>query len=122
VIALGASGYTLVPDTEDDLVWAVSLSAGSLALLDAGSGAFVSRYRFPALAHAAYTVASLAPDGEQLAASDGDHVVLLTPALRSARRIAVHVSIALGWSPDQRRLWVLGERSRLTPLRPGIVR
>jgi hypothetical protein len=121
VVALGATGFTLVPDAEDRQAWAVSLAAGSVVLLDARTGAIVSRYQFPAVAHAPYTVASLAPDGEHLAASDGGRVVLLTPATRTARQIAVHVSIALGWSPDERRLWVLGERSRLSPLRPRVI-
>jgi hypothetical protein len=122
VVALGATGFALVPDAEDRQVWAVSLAAGAVVLLDERSGAIVSRYRFPAVAGGSYTVASLAPDGEHLAAGDGNRVVLLTPALRSARRIAVHVSIALGWSPDERTLWVLGERGRVSPLRPRVTR
>jgi hypothetical protein len=122
ISALGGLGYALVPDSEDRQVWAVSLVAGRVALLDAATGATVSSFQFPALARAPYTVASLAPDGEHLAASDGDHVVVLTPATRTVRQLAVHVSIALGWSPDERTLWVLGERSRFSPLRPGVVR
>ncbi|HVW88667.1 MAG TPA: hypothetical protein VHC01_04305 [Gaiellaceae bacterium] len=122
ILALGGLGYSLVPDSEDGQVWAVSLAAGRVALLDATTGATVSSFQFPALARASYTVASLAPDGEHLAATDGDHVLVFTPATRSARQVAVHASIALGWSPDERTLWVLGERSRFSPLRPRLVR
>jgi hypothetical protein len=121
IVALGGLGYTLVPDSEDRQVWAVSLAAGREALLDAATGAIVSSFQFPAIARAPYTVASLAPDGEHLAASDGNRVVVLTPATRAVQRVAVHASIALGWSPDERTLWVLGERSRFSPLRPRLV-
>lgn len=117
VVALGGNGYTLVPDYEDAHVWAVSLEAGREALLDGVSGAILSSSSFAALTRAPYTIASLAPDGDHLAATDGDHVVVLTPATRSVQHVAIHVSIALGWSPDQSALWVLGERSRFSPLR-----
>jgi hypothetical protein len=122
ILTLGGTGYALVPDAEDRQVWAVSLAAGRVALLDAAAGAIVSSFRFPAIARAPYTVAALAPDGEHLAASDGIHVVVVTPAKRTVRQVAVHTSIAIGWSPDERTLWVLGERSRFSPLRPGVVR
>jgi hypothetical protein len=110
-----------VPDVEDGQIWAVSLAAGRVALIDAARGSFRSSFEVAPLPYAPYTVASLAPDGDHLAASDGDYVEVITPATRSVQRVAVHTSIALGWSPDQRTLWVLGERSRFSPLRPRLV-
>lgn len=122
ILALGGLGYTLLPDPEEHQVWAVSLTAGRVALLDAASGATVSSYQFPARARASDTVAALAPDGEHIAASDGDHVFVLTPVRHvTVRRLRPHVAIALGFSPDERTLWVVGQRSRVSPLRPGLV-
>ena len=121
-VALPGRGYTLVPDSEGARVWAVSLASGRVTFIDGAAGSVVSSFRFPPRPSAPYTVAALAPDGQHLAASDGNHVFVLTPGFLPIRQVAVHTSIALGWSPDMRTLWVLGERSRFSPLRPQVVR
>ncbi|HEX3806898.1 MAG TPA: hypothetical protein VHV52_08975 [Gaiellaceae bacterium] len=123
LVALTGVGYTLVPDVDDRQVWAVSLAAGRVTLIETATGSFVSSSRFDVgVRPSAYTVAALAPDGQHLAASDGDHIFVLTPGILPPRRIGVHTSIAVGWSPDERTLWVLGERSRFSPLRPRAIR
>lgn len=122
-VALAGTGYALLPDAEAAQLWVVSALAGRYDLIDAAAGRIVSSFRFAAGRRHAGTAPqlALAPDGEHIAASDGGDVIVLTPATRSVQHLRPHVAIALGWSPDERTLWVLGERSRVSPLRPGLV-
>lgn len=61
-------------------------------------------------------VAVLAPDGQHLAVSDAEHTWLVNLADLRVARGRSHVAIALGISPDERRLWLVGERGRVSAL------
>jgi hypothetical protein len=59
----------------------------------------------------------MSPDGERIAVTDAYHVWFVELARRKVVEGPTHVAIALGYSPDQRHLWVVGERSRVSSLR-----
>jgi len=56
-------------------------------------------------------------DGERIALSDGYHMWFVELAQRKVVSGPTHVAVALGYSPDQKRIWVVGERSSVTALR-----
>jgi hypothetical protein len=116
-----ATTWGLVPDVDSGTLWAVSPGVGRVVAIDAAAHVVRFRYAFAAGRWSASSVAGvLAPDGEHIAFTDDQHVWLATPAKATVIREPSHVAIALGFAPDQRTLWVLGERSRfsrLTPLR-----
>jgi hypothetical protein len=58
----------------------------------------------------------MSPDGEQIAVGDAGRVWFVHLASRQVVAGAPHVVLALGWSPDQRHLWAIGERSRVSSL------
>ena len=58
----------------------------------------------------------MAPDGERIAVSDAQHVWFVELAERTVVTGGNHVAIALGFAPDLSRLWLVGERSRVSSL------
>jgi hypothetical protein len=115
-----ASTWALVADPDGRTLWATSPGYRRIVAVDVARHTVRRSWRFDAggwLANPGLAVMS--PDGAHLAVSDAVHVwfVTLTSQL-SVHRIA-HTAVALGYSPDQRRLWVVGERSRVSSLRPG---
>jgi len=118
-IALPGSAltYTLVPDPDRRHLWALSTGAGRVAHIDLRAGRIDDTYAFaPGKWNAVQPVAAMAPDGETIALADGSHIWFVQLAARRVVRGPTRVAIALGYSPDQRRLWVLGQRSRFSPL------
>jgi hypothetical protein len=116
--ATAASTYTLLPDPDGRHLWALSPGEGRVVHIDLAAGRIDDTYAFAAGKwNRVPAVATIAPDGETIALADGTHVWFVHLAARDVVRGPSHVAIALGYSPDQRRLWVLGERSRVTSLR-----
>jgi hypothetical protein len=117
--ANAAVTYGLLADVDPRQAWAVSPGYGRVALIDATAGRIGSQYRFDAGRWNTVPVqAALAPDGDHIAFADGSHVWVSEPATHQVARLAAHTAIAIGWSPDQRKLWVVGQRSRVSWLRP----
>jgi hypothetical protein len=59
-------------------------------------------------------VAAVSPDGERLALGDGGTIWFVTLALRRVVQAPPHIAIALGFSTDGKRLWTVGQKSRVT--------
>jgi hypothetical protein len=117
-----ASTWGLVPDVDSGTLWAVSPGAGRVVAVDAAAHSVRLRYSFVPGRWSSNPVAGvLAPDGEHIAFTDAEHVWIETPAKATVTRQPQHVAIALGWSPDQSGLWLLGERSRVSRLRLRLV-
>ncbi len=115
-----AMTWALVPDPDGRQVWALSPGYGRVVAVDAAAHRIRRTWRFDARGFAGNAgVAALSPDGAHFALADGEHVwfLALEPKVSVLRR--ARVSTALGWSPDQRKLWLLGARSRVSSLRPG---
>jgi hypothetical protein len=109
--------WALVPDSDGSTLWAVSVGYGRVAAIDVASHRVRLRYPFR---RATWTsnpgVGVLAPDGEHIAVTDAQHTWFVDLANGRVRGGPSHVAIALGFSPDDRRLWVVGERSRVSAL------
>lgn len=107
--------WALVPADDDGTLWAVSAGYGRLVAIDVPTHEIRVRYSF---AHAYWFAnpgaAVLAPDGQHIALTDAAHTWLANLASGAVRRGPDHTAIALGISPDERRLWVVGQRSRVS--------
>jgi hypothetical protein len=111
-----AASYAMVVDPDRRHLWATSSGYGRMVSIDVPSRAIIGNFRFHVDSwNSSSTVAVLAPDGERFAVSDGYHLWYLRPGAKAVATLT-HTAIALGYSPDQRRLWVLGQRSRITAL------
>ncbi|MFL5927837.1 MAG: YncE family protein, partial [Gaiellaceae bacterium] len=114
-----ASSYAVVVDPDGRHLWAVSPGYGRVVHVDVLTHRVVDAYRFDASAawNTNVGIAALAPDGERLAVTDGYHLWFVELAQRKVIAAPPHVAVALGYSPDLERLWVVGERSRVSALR-----
>lgn len=117
-----ATTWALVPDTDNSTMWAVSVGYGRVVALDVAAHVVRSRFSFNSVYWWSNPGnAVLAPDGQHIAVTDAGHTWFVDLAKATVRRGPSHTAIALGFSPDERTLWVVGERSRVSPLRPGLV-
>jgi hypothetical protein len=112
-----ASTYTLVLDPDGRHLWAISPGYGRVALVDVPAHRVVDSYAFntPYWEHNT-TLAAMAPDGERIAISDGSHLAFIQLAQRKVVAGPARAVIGLGYAPDQSRLWIVGERSRVSAL------
>jgi hypothetical protein len=115
-----ASTYALVVDPDGRHLWAISPGYGRLAQIDVTAQRVVDSYRFdPGSWNINTTVAAISRDGERIAITDAQHIAFVQLAKRKVVAGPVHVALALGFAPDQSRLWVVGERSRVAALPAG---
>lgn len=112
-----ARTYTLVPDPDGRHLWAIAPGYGRVVHIDLVVHRVVDAYAFtPGLRNSVAAVAAMSPDGAQIAVADSGRVWFVHLESRTVVAGAPHVVLALGWSPDQRRLWAVGERSRVSSL------
>jgi hypothetical protein len=115
-----ASTYALVVDPDSRHLWAVSPGYGRVAQIDVTAQRVVDSYRFDAGPwNNNTTVAAISRDGERIAITDAQHIAFVQLAKRKVVAGPVHVALALGFAPDQSRLWVVGERSQVAALPTG---
>jgi hypothetical protein len=87
--------------------------------LSSANGRYIDAYRFRVNSwNTATATAVMSPDGERIAFTDANHIWFLVLAKRTIVAGPAHVAIAMAYSPDQKHLWVLGQRSRISSLRP----
>lgn len=112
-----AMTYSLVVDPDGRTLWAISPGYGRVAAIDVASHRVRDSYPFAqGRWNSSAGIAVMAPDGERIAVSDAQHLWFVELAQRKVARGRAHVAIALGFAPDQSRLWVVGERSRVVAL------
>jgi DNA-binding beta-propeller fold protein YncE len=115
-----ASTYALVVDPDGRHLWAISPGYGRVAHIDVTAHRVVDSYRFDAGSwNTNTTVAAMSPDGERIAITDAYHIAFVQLATRKVVAGPTHVALALGFAPDQSRLWVVGERSQVAALPAG---
>jgi hypothetical protein len=112
-----AATWVMVLDPDGRHLWAVSAGYGRVANIDIPSRKVIDAYRFRVNSwNTATATAVMAPDGERIAFTDANHIWFLVLAQRKIVTGPTHVAIAMAYSPDQKHLWVLGERSRVSAL------
>jgi hypothetical protein len=113
-----ATTWAIVPDPDGRTLWATSVGYGRVVAVDVARHRVRDTYSFD---RATWTqnpgVAVVSPDGERLAYTDARHIWLVELARRRVVAGPSHVAIALAYAPDQSRLWVVGQRSRVSGLR-----
>jgi hypothetical protein len=113
-----ATTWALVADPDGRTLWAVAPGYGRVVALDVRAHRIRGTWSFSAgswTQNAAGTVV-LSPDGAHFALTDASHVWLIALEPRLSVRRLTHVAIGLAWSPDQRHLWAVGLRSRVSSL------
>jgi hypothetical protein len=112
-----ASTYALVVDPDGRHLWAISPGYGRIAHVDVPAHRVVDSYRFDAAGwNTNTTLAAMSPDAKRIAISDGYHIAFVQLARRKVVAGPTHALVGLGFSLDQSRLWVVGERSRVSAL------
>ena len=112
-----ATTWGLVVDPDGRTLWAVSPGYGRVVAVDIAAHRIRDSYSFQRAAWTANPgVAVMAPDGERIAVTDAQHVWFVELAERRVVAGRSHVAIGLGFAPDLSRLWVVGERSRVSSL------
>lgn len=116
--ATAASTYTLLADVDGRHLWALSPGEGRVVHIDLLAGRIDDTYRFAAGKwNVVQPVAAMAPDGETIALADGSHLWFVHLATRRVVRGRPQTAIAIGYSPDDKHLWGVGQRGRVTALR-----
>jgi hypothetical protein len=109
--------YALALDPAGTTLWAVSPGYGRAVAIDVRAHRVTQLIKFvPGAWTQNAGTAAFSPDGSRIVVTDAQHLWFVDPALRRVVPGAPHVAIALGWSPDGRKLWVVGERSRVSAL------
>ena len=110
-----ATTYSLTSSANGRTLWAVSPRYGKVAAIDVASSRVRQSFDFePAPSgNVSSSVAALSPDGERLAVSTAGRLWLVDLATKRAE-VQSRVAIALGFSPDGKKLWTLGRKSRIT--------
>jgi hypothetical protein len=112
-----AMTYGLVASHDGTTLWAVSPGYGRVVAIDVGTHRVRRAFSFlPGTWTQNAGIATLARDGTRIAISDAQHVWLVDLARGTVTREHAHVALALAFSPDSRRLWGIGERSRVFSL------
>jgi len=113
-----ATNYALVSDPDGRTLWAVSPGYGKVASIDVAAARVRESYGFVGapVSGPGGSVAAMAPDGEHLAVATAGKLWFFTLALRRVGQVQPRIALALAFSPDDRRLWTLGQKSRITAL------
>jgi hypothetical protein len=111
--------WAIVPSRDGATLWAVSVGYGRVVAIDVA--AHVAREHAGTFNRPTWTanagVAALAPDGNRLVVTDAEHMWLVSLRTFRVTRAPNHTAIALAFSTDGRRVWGVGQRSRVFFLR-----
>ena len=116
-----ATSYTLSVSADSRTLWAVSSGYGKVAVLDVAAARVSEAFGFAASVPAGpigtvAAVGAASSDGDRLASGDGNAVWFVNLAAHRVVKVP-KVAIALGFSPDGKRLWAVGQKSRVTAVR-----
>jgi hypothetical protein len=113
-----ATTWAIVPSRDGSTLWAVSVGYGRLVAIDVAAHVVREHASFDRPTWFANAgVAALAPSGNRLVVTDGEHTWFVSLRTLSVERGPSHVAIALAFSADGRRVLGVGERSRVFWLR-----
>ena len=114
-----ATTYALSVSKDGRTLWAVSPGYGRVVTIDVATHRVVDAFRFAAGNWTGYAagMAALSPDGARIAVTDAEHIWLVDPGRHTVSARVAQVAVALGFSPDGKTLWAVGQRSRVTQVR-----
>ena len=113
--AAGAYALALSPDQQT--LWALSPGYGQVAAIDVQGHRLRQRFEFTAGAWTGNAgIAAIAADGQQVAVTDAQHLWLVDLPDKRVTHLRSHVAIALAFSTNGRKLWMIGERSHVASL------
>jgi hypothetical protein len=111
--------WGIVADPDGRTLWAVSAGYGRVVAVDVAAHRVRDAYAFQRVGwNQSNGVAVMSPGGERIAYSDAQHIWFVEIAQRKVVAGPTRTAIALGYAPDESRLWVLGQRSRVSSLLP----
>lgn len=113
-----AAGYALALSPDGRTLWAASTGYGVAVTVDVAAAKARELFRFSPWSSPSpiAPAVALSSRGDLLALALANRVWVLDLNARRARPEPRHVAIALGFSPDAGRLWMVGERSRVSAL------
>jgi hypothetical protein len=112
-----ASSYALVLSPDGRTLWAVSPGYGRVVSVDLHAHRVLVRFAFtPGPSTGNPGLGAAAADGTRLAVTDSQHIWLLDLTRQRVLRTEPHVAIALGFAPDGKKIWTIGERSRVSSI------
>jgi hypothetical protein len=114
-----ATSYALLPSADGTTLWAISTGFGKVAAIDVATARVRGSFGFAAATGNApiSSAAALSPDGRQIAVALAGKIWFVDLAAQRIVRQRPHVAIAIGYSPDGKTLWGVGERSRVFAMR-----
>ena len=109
------TSYTLTASPDGRTLWAVATGYGKVVAIDVAGARVRQTFDFQAATAANPTsgVAAVSHDGARLAVTTGAKLWFVS---LSDKRVEMRprVAIALGFAPDGKTLWTLGQKSRVT--------
>jgi hypothetical protein len=114
-----AASYTLTLSPDNRTLFAVSTGDGKVATIDVAAARVETTFGFAPTVPSSPTggTAALSPDGERIAVSITGGLWVVTLALHRVVKQTPHAAIALGFAPNGRTLWVVGQKSKVTALK-----
>ena len=102
-------------------LWAVSPGFGRVVGIDVGTRKVRTAFRFTREHYGASSkpvsaVSAVSPDGAHIAVGVGGRIFFVSLGHRTVVEGEARQAVALGYSPDRTRLWVVGKQSRVTAL------
>ena len=114
-----ASTWAIVPSRDGTTLWAVSVGYGRVVAVDVAAHVVRERASFQRPTWTTNPgVAAVSPNGKWLVVTDGQHTWFVSLRTLAVERGPTHVAIALAFSTDGRRVWAIGERSRVFSFAP----
>jgi len=106
-----ATAYGLALSPDGRTLWAASTGYGVVAAIDVADAKVRTSFRFtPSVVNGPVSPAvALSPRGDTLALSLGGELFLADLNGKHMRKLQ-HAAVALGFSPEGRRLWLVGDR------------
>jgi hypothetical protein len=113
-----AASYTLTLSPDGRTLWAVSPGAGKVAAIDIAAAKVRDAFGFARAVPSSPVggTAAISPHGDRLAVALTGDLWIVNTKHHDVVKQKPHVAIALGWSTDGKRLWLIGQRSRVTQL------
>jgi hypothetical protein len=109
------TSYTLTSSPDDKTLWAVATGYGKVVAIDVAGARVRQAFDFDGVVPGAPTgsASALSPDGERIAVNTAGKLWFVDLAAHRASA-RPRVAIALGFAPNGKTLWTIGQKSRVS--------